>query len=418
MSTTLDADIRHLMFKKDYFYGFFLMQLNRRIESDHTKCPTAAIEIKESGATLVINPQFWAAHNLDERLAFLKHEVGHFILGHIPLGRELMTKWNQQLFNTAADLAVNSLIPEFPDKVTAPWGPDGAMTEGETCTIRNFKKTYPKIESGKSFFWYMEFLQLNDFAKQPQDGDGDSSGQEGGDQSGTFKDGQFKFDDHSKWGSKIPKEVADQIAKQLVRNAVNETETIGSLDGLAPELRDLLKQLLKQHNGWKRELRRFPQDAEAISLESTRKRINKRFGTTYPGHKKERKTQGIVGFDVSGSMWDEATVNRVMNEVKTIAQDADVTILFFDTGITKEVAFEEGLSFKQIPGGGGTLFQPVLDRAKTLKADWLIMLTDGMNADEMEKPRFPVLWGILEEYDYSAPFGKVIKIPKAEENVG
>ena len=117
---------------------------------------------------------------------------------------------------------------------------------------------------------------------------------------------------------------------------------------------------------------------------------------------------------MSGSMWDDVTVNRLMNELTVISQDAELYVMFFDTAVTKEMEFESSLSIKQIPGGGGTLFQPVLTRATELKLDGLIMLTDGMNFDQIEKPRFPVLWGILEEYQYDAPFGKVITIPKPD----
>lgn len=397
----INQDIRYLMTNKDYFYGYFLAQLNRRPEYDVSKCPTAAIEIRESGATLIYNPDFWAAHDIAARVDFLKHECAHFIMGHIPLARELMHGKLTGIFNIAADLAVNSLIPTFPNKGLLPDGM-GGFRESEFCTIANFRKQFPDLEEGKSFKYYLEFLQAKaDEMKGP------SGGEPG--------EGDYQFDDHSKWGSDIPKDVQEQIAKQLVGKAVEDANHIGSPESMDPRLRDLIKQLLKPNNQWARELRRFPQDAEAVTLESTRKRVNRRFGVVQPGFKKERKVRIGVGFDVSGSMWDDVTMKRLNNELAVIYKDAELYVMFFDTGITKEQEWDPSMMQQSIPGGGGTLFQPVLDRATALKLDGLIMLTDGMNCDTMTKPRFPVLWGILDEYEYTAPFGRVIKIPKGVE---
>lgn len=390
----LDEDIRNMIFNGDYYYGFFLSQLNRRYEDDPKKCPTAMVQLQESCTTLVVNPKFWSAHNSTERAAFLKHEVAHFILEHIPLVKTFKQNVSPEMFNVAADLAVNSLIPEFPHKIKV-YDEQGTEHVTETATVENLSKEFPGLEKGKSFFWYLEFLQRQ--MKQ-------------------FGQGQYKFDSHDQWGEGIPDDAKEQIVKGLVQKALDESSRVSSGDKMSAELRKLLNKLLRPHNQWARELRRFPQDAEAVSLESTRKRVNKRYGTVYPGFKKERKVRIGVGFDVSGSMWDDATMSRLNAELCNIFNaGAELHVMFFDTAVVKEQDWEPKLVCQEIPGGGGTLFQPVLDRATELRLDGLIMLTDGANFDQITKPKFPVLWGILEEYSYEAPFGKVIKIPCGEE---
>jgi predicted metal-dependent peptidase len=278
--------------------------------------------------------------------------------------------------NAAADLAVNSFVPTLQKIKTL--DPDGRWTLKNAVTVDNLQAQYPKLEVGKTMEWYLQVLK--------EDGEG-----------GTPE----SPDDHSQWGQES--ELDDYRMKDVIQKAAERTQAGGQQ--LPEWVRDLVNSLLQSRVNWPRELQRFPQDAEKCASEDTWRRRNRRVGLRAPGSKAVRKTKIAVGIDVSGSVGGPL-LDRFFGECDKMARTSEVVAIFFDHGVKKVIPWEDVKKLSQIPGGGGTSFQPAIDKARELKADGLVMLTDGLNFDTIVKPPFPVMWAIPANYPMTQPFGK------------
>lgn len=369
------------LINEDRFYAEVLMQLERKADP---KLPmgSAAVGINPR-PTLYYHPDVFEINDVETAKNILKHEVGHLILEHLTRFTKMTPK-----HNIAVDLAVNSLIPGFQTiRVSTPEG----IKEVKLATVANMKAQIPALIEGQTAEWYLKMID-EQIAKDKDPGE-----PEGG-------------DDHSKWGDgkgEPGSELDEHQVKGLLQNAVERTQNAG---GVVPDgVRDLVKRLLAGRNDWQRLLQRFPQDAEVAFTEDTRRRRNRRYGLQYPGSRKVRKVKIVVGIDVSGSVFGPL-LERFFSEVDKIAQFATVEAAFFDHKVQKVIAWEEFRKLKQIPGGGGTMFQPMLDEAAKRKADGLIMLTDGFNFDQTTKPKYPVLWAVPEQFNYTPQFGTLVKI--------
>lgn len=358
----------------DRFYADLLMRL-KRVYTD--RIPTAAVSL-EGGGTLYINPEFWSA-NEAAQVQILTHECLHLLFDHIGRAKECGAG---PIFNVAADLAINDLIPGFPNQ---------AIVQGkllDLATVTNFKtKQFPDMQHRQAFEYYVEYLRQ-------QGGNGAGSGQ--------------PMDDHSQWGdSKLTPEESRAVVRDLVEKAIANTKHAGK--EVPSVVRPYIEELFNSDLSWEEILRSVPEHAEVAYYESSRKRRNRRYGLDFPGEKVVRKCQVTVGFDVSGSISDEIVTKfgGVLNE---ICQKADVTVLFFDHAIQKEIVYEPGCLDNGIPGGGGTNFAPVFDRAKELDSDALIMLTDGMCADQFDQPSYYTVWGILDGYTAPVAWGRSVVI--------
>jgi predicted metal-dependent peptidase len=358
----------------DRFYADILMRLNRVIT---TRIPTAAVSL-ERGGTLYINPDFWAA-NEPHQVAILVHESLHLLFDHIGRAKETGAG---ALFNIAADLAINDIIQGFPNQATV----EGKLAD--LATVSNFQRQFPDMEHNKAFEYYVDFLKQ-------KGNQGEGGGQ--------------TMDDHSQWGeTDLTPEEARQVVKDLIGRAIASTKNAGQQvpDGVRP----YIEQLFDSGLSWEEILRSVPEATEISYFESSRKRRNRRYGLDFPGEKVVRKCEVVIGWDVSGSMTDELE-SKVGEVVKEIATKANVKVIFFDHAIQEEMDYVDGcLDRKTIPGGGGTLFAPVFERARELGADALIMLTDGMMADDFERPNFQTYWGIFEGFKCPVDWGCVVTV--------
>lgn len=375
MSHSIEEAITYLLATSDRFYAEILLQMDRRWDKT---IPTLGVSIGKRPIELVVNPDFWSRpeYTLQHKVFFLKHECAHLIADHGSRANGGFTP----LHNVAADAAVHELIVP-PKDLTLVLG-DG--TKGALTTVDSLLKQVPGLERNKPMEYYYEALK--------------QAGQQGGD----------GMDDHK--GLEAHSEAARATAREVVQRASDGCKQAGQ--AVPNELRGLVDDLLGSAVDWRRELRSFPDYAEVAYLESSRRIRNRRYGLQSPGHKKIRKVKIGVGFDVSGSIGDELA-REIAGEIKNIVDGgAEVDVIFFDHAVQEVREWTENFLDKGVPGGGGTLFQPALDKAVALGCDGIIMLTDGMNADSITDPGIPVIWGILPEFKFEAPFGKVLSLTK------
>lgn len=347
-----------------------------------TTCQSMGVGLRGRQATLIYNPDLLDKWSDATIVSVLKHEVLHIILRHH--GR--IGNRNHQLGNIAADLVVNQMVKDIPDTLT--FFKDGKFEDHPTVSIEGVRKEIPGLLENMTFEYYYEQLaQLNKDALN----------------------GMETADDHSMMGTEdgVSEAQADRIWREKIGQAVDRATRAG--DGPKGALRDIVSEFLDTSTDWKTALRQFPQDAERTDTSRTRKKRNRRYGLLYPGVKIERKCKLAVGFDLSGSITDDIK-DKFTKELAEIAPYAEITVLFFDTTVTEEKEFEETDFHYKVPGGGGTLFAPVFERAKELQVDGLVMLTDGENFDKIEDPGFPTLWGILSGYTFNQSFGTYVEV--------
>lgn len=373
----------------DRFYAGMIQQC-RRVFTD--KIPTAAVSMNTS-MTLMINPEWMKTWTVEFGTKVLKHEMAHLLLGHITRVKSYPDyKLNMPFYNICMDLAVNSLI-DFPNSYNGM----------EFCTIDNYAKKKINLKPKMPFDYYVETLK--------QKMEKVEVGYEIVDDHGQFGDGDNEADGGT------PQEVTDQTLRHAVRQAYQMAKDAGNIPG---ELQALIDSVVKtvSINNWRRELRNFPQDCEVVDFESTRNRRNRRYGFLYPGTRPVRSAHLGLGFDVSGSMWDPATIATLQNEVNEILKSGcKLTVMLFDTRITAEYEVSDKLDLNGVHkaiGGGGTDFGPVFERAKALQLDGMIMATDGEAGLNLSYAK-PTIWAIYEKtraenFKAVAPFGKVLHI--------
>jgi predicted metal-dependent peptidase len=357
----------------DRFYAEILYRLRRKV--DYT-CMSMGVSL-ENGGTLIYNPDFVLA-NVAELSRILVHECLHIVCDHIPRGKT--HNLPHSFVNVCADLAVNSLISGFPNAVN--FYKDGAIQNGETCTVANYRAKepikYKDLEVGRPFEYYVAYFKAKGDA--PQRGEG--------------------ADSHEGW-TDIDAESARAIAQRIISEAVKGSKQAGQ--ELPNSVRELVEELMDSGITWEQVLKRFPDTAEVYAKESSRMHRNRRYGVVFPGQKPVRRCTVYVGFDVSGSIGKEQ-VTKIDNCLREMSElGADIKVLFFDHTLYPVVDYTPGcFDGGQIPGGGGTLFAPVFDYVTEHGGDGLIMATDGLLGDTVEQPNYPVVMAIFD--GYSNPF--------------
>lgn len=391
MILDLTTAISYLLKTSDRFYANLIQQMDRIAT---TSIPTAGISVKNR-LRLTYNPEWFSKLSTREQAAILKHECLHLICEHLERVKAFSPdSVTFPFYNMCMDATINCLIPELPDELPGvkddePFKP---------VTMNNLRKDYPTVNAGMPFEYYINFFREEEqnnkrLSKMLQELSTD-------DHSGMYEKGNGSSEEQR------------QAVKYAVKRAVEATK--GSHAEVPKELSGLIATLMKSKNNWERELRKFPDDAEVVNIEPSRKLRNRRYGLLYPGQKKLRRREGVLAFDTSGSMLSEEVISKLMANVNKILESGvKLKILFFGSEVVKEEVWERvpDLRKYQVPDGGGTAFQPVYDRVRELKPDFFIMLTDGYNFDEITaRPTCPTLFGILGNDGYQPGFGKVIHI--------
>lgn len=391
------------------FYSELLNQMNK---IEDVNCPTAAVYITDK-INLVINPYFWKSLKINEQVDLLKHELGHIVNDHISIWKEKFPELKKTEthedkvsfmkamdkvgeWNKAADLELNEYLPNVPKEFKIFDKEGNPIADVKGFNVETMIKDNPKlmIERRQSMGYYHNFLKEQKKKKQPQDGN---------------NSGMQTLDDHSMWaeGSSNPEEIKERV-KKAVNKAAQTARQAGRLPG---DLELAIERLNYKPKNWKNDLKRFIGNSIEVLADSSRKVRNRRFGLMFPGIKKYPKLHIGIPVDTSGSVRDEAVCQFFAEIAKICSEDVKVTIIEFDAAVNNVYDFDPKKKVK-IQGRGGTMFAPVFAKANELGLDGLIFLTDGgcFDTNALVKPRYPVLWGIVEGQKPNVPWGKVTNI--------
>ena len=414
------------------FYATILSKLVK-IE---IKSGTAAVGFNKFGKIcLFYNPDFILTLPLAQAQGCVVHEVLHVFFRH--LTRFKINEENRhlaKLYNLGMDMAINQYLPDLPEGVIYP----------ETFGL----------EKEKSADWYIE--ELKKLAEQqnkcPQCGTPMQGQGEGQDQQGDGQDQQQQgndvcpncghqhpsngqtLDSHDLWDKVIDDNGQVHDAKEYdidaeyevtstVMKAIKECKEYGSLpDFVEKEIENL--KTIKRHN-WKKELKVFVNTVLTSKKRLSQKRVNRRLHDAeyiLPGKKKSRNPKLLLVRDTSGSMYDDATQEELLNEMIQISKSASVLVCDCDTQVHQTYTVRKASDFKNYKGGGGTSFEPAFEEAKKLQVDGIVYLTDtdGSFPDKKDIGKFAsqtiwVTFNDSRDIKNRIPFGKHVNIDTSKK---
>ena len=364
-----------------------LMIGSRRVEHDATKCPTAYT----NGRDEVYGADFIADLN-DRQLRFLVlHEVYHKLYRHLTTWQHLY-KENAQLANMACDYVINCKLVDDNADLFATM--DGKLTIGCHDT------KYRGWDSAQVFA---------DLKKNPP-----PQGQGGGGQ------GSGGFDEHG-WGdaeemtAEEQRDLAREIDEAIRQGALAAGKLGNGMD------RDMVE-LLQPQVDWREVLRDFVQTTCQGNDYSTWRRPNRRYigaGIYMPSGISEQIGEIVVAIDTSGSI-GARELGVFLAEIKSVADTVHpeaIRILYWDTSVAGDERYEGAevdniIQSTKPKGGGGTDVRCVPDYIadKQIKAQAVIVLTDGYLFGGWGQWHHPVLWCVLDNERAVPDVGKTVHV--------
>lgn len=398
----IEKVVIHLLRHEGVFYASLLSQMKRIARTD---LPFAAgVGVKNGYIEMYWNPDKFKemTKNIDERVAILEHECHHLIKNHLNRlgGRE------RDLWNIAADLAVNQDIKNLPDWVytTDKYPADWKMTKGKPAE-----------------YYYNVLKQHQQRIEITQNADGTSKVKIKNADGSTH--GEFDIDspgNHEKWSDKEGdgQDVAEEVIRQTVKKAVDQTERLrGKIPG---KLQDDIDALFKPPvMPWHRLLRKWVGMRVKASSKYSMKRPNRRYGMPQKGKIPTRKLLITVAIDTSGSV-NDADLEAFMVEIQGImaSYKSKITIIECDAEVQKVYKLTPYTKVDpKFKGRGGTDFRPVFDHVaeNRIETDLLIYFTDLCGSFPETKPRYPTLW-VSTDANMKAPFGDVLVLDRSQQD--
>lgn len=362
------------------WYGQLIAGMDKRLTD---KVPIAGVMVT-SRVVLMINPVEFNPLPLKVQVGILLHECYHIVHQHMNRAKKVSKSFNKAL-NIAADRAINEqlsylsrnnqIVAVIPDILT-----DSKGNKIKPVTKKNFQDQFPdkKVENNQDMEYYYKFLKDN--AEQDGEGEGDFGGD------------MDTIDDHSHWSEGNGNE---EVTREIIKKAM-EKAAARSQGRVPSDVQAVLDQLNKSLVSWQSVLQRFVAKCTDNTIDSSRKRMNRRYGLVHPGTIKEPKLRLGVAIDSSGSVRDEY-LNQFLGELKKIhALGVEIKVVIADAAVNAIFEYDPKKKIN-VTGRGGTAFQPAINVLEKANVDAIIYLTDG-ESDEDLKVRKPLLWGLCPNY--------------------
>lgn len=319
---------------------------------------------------------------LDDRelKGLILHENLHKAFRHTTVWKHLY-KEHAQLANMACDYVINLMIVDS-DKD----GKEVALPEGG-C----YDEQYRGMDAGEV---YRKLKQKQQ--QEKKNGKGNGSGTPSEEESTGFDEHDWDATDEMSEADK--QELAREIDQALRQGAILAGKMKG---GMPRELTDALEPKVN----WREVLRDFVNSVCADKDNSTWRRPNRRWvdqDIYMPSAIGEAVGSIVVGIDTSGSI-GQAEIGQFLGELLSICnhvQPESIELVYWDTKVAAHETYNRGdyeaiMSSTKPAGGGGTdpCCVPAYIKAKQMKPECVIMLTDGYVSSWGEWSH-PVFWGI------------------------
>ena len=368
----------------------FYAALSRRInKSANYGIQTAGVraDSKTGQLEMIYNPDFMASLGDAAVRDVLIHELLHIVYLHITERRPSNVE-HYKLWNIATDLAINSHLNNLPDFVCKP-GAKGTHFED-----------YPE---GMSSDYYMKRL-LEEMDQEKQGAGSGQASEQGTDGDSEPSKGiseQCQFDDHGGWDdiSEETKKIAEQRAKDILKEAFDESAKNNSWGSLSSGLKKDIANTIKSTVDWRTVLRYFVKSSKKANKTSSIKRINRRYPYIHSGRKTNRVANIAVSIDQSYSV-DDGMLAAFFAELDSLAKIASFTVIPFDTRVAEDKVYEwrrgERRKSERVLGGG-TCFDAPTEFVNGGNFDGHIVLTD-MCAPKPKPSKCQRMWMTTEQY--------------------
>jgi predicted metal-dependent peptidase len=342
---------------------FYAAILQNCLFSWNEQIGTAAVGLDPKGYIhLLVSPTFWDSLTEEHRVGLLMHEMLHLSLDHFGRGVDL----DKKLANIAQDIALNQYIPI----ALLPTG--GLLPEkfGFSNGL-SFEQYYLKLLESKSTASNLEPLDNHEGIP----GLCEISGQAG--------DGQ----------GENPSDLKGEIMRATVSDVLKKAAKAVGRGNVPSHFKERLDHIEKQDakGQWKTILKRYMGRHLSSEIESTRSRPNRRMGLRSPGNRRLDEPKILIAIDESGSMGHDQIL-EVTAEIKSILKNLSekTEVVHFDTSIAH---VEKLTRITEVVrhAFGGTSFNCVIEHARKVRPDLLVILTDG-EGDLTEKPTCPIMW--------------------------
>lgn len=342
--------------------------------------PTAGVLAKDGDLKMWYNPGFMASLTELQVRGLLKHEAMHLALMHTTTRRLEPHK----VHNWAADLAINSSIPEdelpegglIPGKEFGPLKPEQLekMDQAAIDRYNRMSQFVADLPKGESTEWYFARLMEDEQMKEDldkQDGDGEGEGMPGG------------MDDHNGWDelSDEEKELAAAKVKQAVGQAAKECDAKGQWGSVPTAVQAEIRRLISNEIPWQAVLKKFVGFTKRSIRSTSWNRLNKKNPMLMPGARKKTEASIAVYIDQSGSVSD-TELELLFGELQHLAKRVEFTTFHFDCTVdeSSETTWKKGrYTAPHRTRHGGTCFKTVQKHADKNKHrfDGYLILTDG-----------------------------------------
>ena len=364
-------------------YGFYGIMLENMAFGLDPGCDTAYTD----GSKICFSPKFMESLSDMELDFVLMHEVMHVALKHCNRG----LKYNQELFNIACDIVVNSNILK-----SKGMNLDAIKVNGNI--------SMHQIEGKEGYLFTAEEV----YEKLLKNGNIISA---------------LGFDDHSKW--EMDKEREDDVNAKII--AIKDMEDRAHQNGkpgvgsIPAGVERLVKELKESRVNWRELLNEFIEfEINDYTFTPPDRRYDAEFFMPSFSEMDENLEDVLFMVDTSGSMSIE-DITLVYSEINGAIQAFDGRLKgligFFDSKVYEPISFDSSIDLKNIipKGGGGTSFHNVFRYVMQMenKPKYLIILTDGYASfpKEEEKGNIPLLW-LLTNDEVKPPYGKVAIMKK------
>ena len=380
----------------------FFAAISRRIDKRASYAiPTAGVMVNPSTAQfeMLYNPDFFEKLTDLERRDVLKHEFYHITFLHVT--DRMPEGVKPQLWNIAADLAINSHLHNLPEGALVPGeGPFADLTRGESAEW--YLANLPKVVKDKKEMEYSEEGEGGEPGQGQGEGEpGDGTGEGVSMSDLSDEDLPETLDDHSGWGkcSQEVKDMAKERLKDIIKKSAQDCAKNNSWGSVPSDAKRKIMKVLETKVDWKKVLRYFVKASQRASHSSSIKRINRRYPYIHPGRKANRVALVAVSIDQSGSV-DDAMLEKFFAELSKLAEIAEFVVIPFDTRVDDSLVYTwkkgERKQHTRVMQGG-TCFDAPTEYVNGKAFDGHIVLTD-MCAPKPRPSKCQRMWMTTQVY--------------------
>lgn len=346
-----------------------------RLKLEAGDCDTMSVD----GVTLKYNEEWTMTLTDKELIGVMAHETMHCAMLHIfrENGRD------HQQWNEACDYAINGLLLKEGFRL-----PEGALVDPQwdgMAAEEIFAQRKQEQQDGQGGSENPSPSPTGDFQPAPA---GEEPGTPGEEAQGM---------DETDW------QIAAEQASAVARKA-------GKMSG---DVDRLMKTARVARTDWRAILREFVE--QVLPSDYSWTQPNRRYissGLYLPGMIRENLPKIGIAVDTSGSV-DQRMLADFASELTAILHEArpeSMQVVYCDSSVKGEETFspEDSEVILNAKGGGGTAFQPALDRFNEDPPICVIYLTD-LDAGMPKEPDYPVLWCVPEYVRREVTFGQIVR---------